>query len=335
METLLVSVTAISLLLATGLTFVAWKLLSDNRARSAARAEMLASIAEAEELQYEALSIDGVDVPQDAASPDARDEAVYAREVAGEAGYDVFRAAAPARTTAPARTAPPAPAKPARPAAPPAAPTPGDLLFRNIRSTEDDEMDLMDGPSVSPLFAGASHSGASRWVALAIAVAIVVLGAGSVLAFRPASEMLASLKHDPNADQPKSPLALLSLRNATDGGGFTVTGLVQNPTGAPVLKNVVAVVYLFDRDGKYFASGKAPLESISLQPGEESPFVVKIAASGVSRYRVGFRTTDGTVIAHVDHRGDMPADGTGVDVTAGRPSVQVLPAPRREGTHGN
>ena len=354
MEPLLVSVTAISLLLATGLALVAWKLLGDTRSRSAARAEMLASLADAEDVPHHAAPTmaaavdtdDEDDVASVVDDDDAPlDDAHYAREVAEEAGYDVFRAAPIGRVDAQpaARVAPiatldvsmetarrPVPAKPI-------AASPADLLFRHIRSDEDDDTSLLDGPAASPMFQATSRSGSTRWIGLAAAAAIIVLGTASVLAFKPASHMLAALTHDANDPaHPAAPLELLSLRNGNDSGDFTVTGLVQNPAGAPVLKNVVAVVYLFDREGRYFASGKAPIESGSLQPGEESPFVVKIQASaGVSRYRVGFRTTDGAVIAHVDHRGDTPAGATGVDVGPGQPSAGVTPFAHREITHGH
>ena len=63
-------------------------------------------------------------------------------------------------------------------------------------------------------------------------------------------------------------------------GAFTVTGLVQNPIDGRLARHMVAVVYLFDRDGNYFASGKATLDFTALQPGEESPFVVHIPGVG-------------------------------------------------------
>jgi hypothetical protein len=67
-------------------------------------------------------------------------------------------------------------------------------------------------------------------------------------------------------------------------------------------------VYLFDNTGAYFATGRADLEFRGLRPGEESPFTVKIPeTTGVGRYRVGFRREDGSVIAHVDKRGQATA----------------------------
>ena len=111
----------------------------------------------------------------------------------------------------------------------------------------------------------------------------------------------------------EAPLLLLSLRHTTEAGGeFVLTGLVQNPSASPSLKGVVAVVYLFDREGRYFASGKASLDAPVLASGAEAPFVIKVSATQpIGRYRVGFRQEDGSVIAHVDRRGELPGGTTG------------------------
>jgi hypothetical protein len=77
------------------------------------------------------------------------------------------------------------------------------------------------------------------------------------------------------------PLELLSLRHSVDSNGaFTVTGLVQNPSDGQTARRIVAVVYLFDREGNYFAGGKTALDFALLQPGNESPFVVHIQNIG-------------------------------------------------------
>jgi hypothetical protein len=101
-----------------------------------------------------------------------------------------------------------------------------------------------------------------------------------------------------------SPLELVSLRYEQAAPGFVVTGLVQNPpSGAPATR-VVATVFAFAQDGTFLASGRAPIEFTTLQPGDQSPFVVTVATTGsVARYRVGFRAEDGRVLAHVDKRG--------------------------------
>ena len=44
-------------------------------------------------------------------------------------------------------------------------------------------------------------------------------------------------------------------------------GLVQNPAGGGPSASVIAVVYLFDQDGRYFAGGNAPLDVTALSAG--------------------------------------------------------------------
>ena len=96
----------------------------------------------------------------------------------------------------------------------------------------------------------------------------------------------------------------------TEADDFVVAGLVQNPSDGKPAPSVMAVVYVFNAQGEYFASGKAALEFAPLAPGAESPFVVRLSkTSGVTRFKVGFRALDGSVVAHVDHRG-KPVDGT-------------------------
>jgi hypothetical protein len=108
-----------------------------------------------------------------------------------------------------------------------------------------------------------------------------------------------------------SPLELLSLTHRRDpGGDFIVTGLVQNPVNGRTTSGLVAVVYLFDADGEYFASGKAAIDIPALAAGDQSPFLIRLPnITKVSRYRLGFRMNDGGVFAHVDRRG-APLAGT-------------------------
>lgn len=99
-----------------------------------------------------------------------------------------------------------------------------------------------------------------------------------------------------------APLELVSMRHTRDGGGLKVAGLVRNPrTGAPASR-LTAVVFAFDRNGSFLASGRAPLDFMTLEPGDESSFVVNVAdAANAARYRVSFRTDEG-IIRHVDRR---------------------------------
>jgi hypothetical protein len=98
------------------------------------------------------------------------------------------------------------------------------------------------------------------------------------------------------------PLELISMRHAREGNTLTVSGLVRNPRDAARVERVTAVVFAFDRSGSFVASGRAPLDFVTLDAGDESPFVVSIpSVSEVGRYRVSFRTESG-VVRHVDRR---------------------------------
>jgi len=101
------------------------------------------------------------------------------------------------------------------------------------------------------------------------------------------------------------PLELVSMRHQREGTTLTVSGLVHNPTAGTAVNGVTAVVFAFDRNGGFVASGRAPLEFASLAPGDESPFVVAVPnVSDVARYRVSFRTGQG-IVRHVDRRSNQ------------------------------
>ena len=281
MEPVLVAVTIVSLALGAVMSLLAWKLLRHQREQSAARVEAL-----------RALSDDpGADVGQE---PLRRKNPTFA-------SIDE----APMARTAPAPVPAPAPPPPPEPVAetsmpwdamrdrPAARPAP--------RITE---IPVHFGTAVEPTAPG------RRWAALAAVAAVMTVGFVSVYAFytQDAAGAIGRLFTASASPSTTEPLQLLSLKHATDDSGtFVLTGLVQNPTSGRPLRGVVAVVYLFDQDGRYFAGGKTPIELTSFHPGEESPFVVKVPdAAGVARYRIGFRMDGGGVVAHVDRRGQLP-----------------------------
>jgi len=101
-------------------------------------------------------------------------------------------------------------------------------------------------------------------------------------------------------------LELLSMRHEREGDTLSVTGLVRNPGGSAA-RGIIAVVFAFDHAGNFVASGRAPLDFVTLAPGDESPFHVTIPnVSDVGRYRVSFRTESG-VVRHVDRRAALQA----------------------------
>ena len=138
-----------------------------------------------------------------------------------------------------------------------------------------------------------------RRAAVAAALAATVTIAGYVL--------MPSSAAPPPAAVAAMPLELLVLRHAQQGNTLTVTGTVRNPRAGVPQSQVFATAILFGPDGNFLTSGRAALDFTTLAPGDESPFVVTVPVNGtVARYRVGFRSADGSVIAHVDRR----ADGT-------------------------
>src|SRR5688572_2610493 len=102
----------------------------------------------------------------------------------------------------------------------------------------------------------------------------------------------------------KQELELLSMRHARAGDQLTVTGLVRN-RGTAAAGAIMAVVFVFDRDGGFVASGRAPLEFDAIAQGDESPFQVTVPeVKDVGRYRISFRTAAG-ILPHVDRRAVM------------------------------
>jgi hypothetical protein len=100
-----------------------------------------------------------------------------------------------------------------------------------------------------------------------------------------------------------APIELLQLEHARESQRLTVSGVVRNPAGGAPLSHLVATAIVFGPDGNFLTSGRAPVDVATLAPGQDSPFAVAIPLNGdVSRYRIGFRSEDGTVIAHVDKR---------------------------------
>jgi hypothetical protein len=302
MDLLLLGVTAASLTLALGMTLVAWKLRRDARRRSDARVAVLESLAFSE--------------PEDNGefeSGTMRTEVpVIPVPSVPEAPQPVPIPAADRLTHAPL-------AQPARDANRPV--WDGALGARLGRSITAIDVEP-EAPADDRMFVPAvptSSSGPRRVLVLAAVVVVMIGGVSAAYVLRgdlsiPSFATTTLGGPQAQARQDVAPLELLSLRHTVGAPGqFTVTGLVQNPQQGRHVSGLVVVVYLFDAQGRYLASGKTPLEYAALRPGDEAPFVVTVPASGddVSRYRVGFRLEDGAVVAHVDRRGQPPASTTG------------------------
>jgi len=103
------------------------------------------------------------------------------------------------------------------------------------------------------------------------------------------------------ANMAPAQLELIALGHVREGDRLIVRGVVRNPSAAEV-DRLTAVVFVFNSDGGFLASGRAAVQSSALAPGTESTFAVTVpGATDVARYRVSFRADD-RVVPHVDRR---------------------------------
>lgn len=275
MDSILLIVTTLSLAMAASMAIVVVKLLHQERARSEARVAALSAL------------------ESDHTDPTPRVAVAQARRVRND------RPVAPARLVAPD----------ARPiAAQPQATFSAQVNDLEIRPPADGTV-----AGISQLF---SHSeprapwGPRLAVIASLTAILAVIGFGmATRGTRPASTAAgsspaASPVAGPAAAIDPAPLELLSLRHEQEPERLVISGIVQNPRNGSTLTRVVATAVVFRSDGSFVTSGRAPLDFTTLSPGVESPFVVSVPVTGaVARYRIGFRTDDGRVIAHVDRRG--------------------------------
>jgi hypothetical protein len=291
MDGALVLITLASLGTTGAVLFYAARLVRDERTRSHARVTALA-----EEI--------GRPAARSARAPAPVSRGATARSIATEG--------AP-REQPGSRGLPPATGTPARTDVGPRRATSRDALpdaaLFPARHTGPADDAVRQGPAVAggTLFRSASTESASnRWRVPVIGAMIVVLALATIYfvsgqpegAARPARTV---------AGTRNVPLELVSLSQARKGDTLTVSGLVRNPPAATERRQVAAVVFVFDRNGSFLASGRAPLDYQALAPGDESPFVITVpGAADVSRYRVSFREGD-DVLAHVDRRDPSPA----------------------------
>jgi hypothetical protein len=155
---------------------------------------------------------------------------------------------------------------------------------------------FLNGPSTPR-----ASSGGQRFLALAAAMLFVVLATGFIWQWSNSKASTASA-----AVVTTEPLELLSLRHDRQSSKLSVSGLVRNPVAGKAVEHLSAVVFLFDGQGTFVTSAKAPVDFVKLSSGDESPFVVTLdAPASVARYRVSFRTDEG-IMPHIDRRGEAP-----------------------------
>jgi hypothetical protein len=156
------------------------------------------------------------------------------------------------------------------------------------------------GPGIGELFQ-TEAPGPSWAKRLAIAAGLFAAVALGIAAYGALMNRVAP--STPSVAAAPRPLELVSLSHANEGNVLLVTGRVQNPRQGVVHSRVVAATVLLDAAGAVIADGRAPLDVARLEPGDESPFVIRIPTPGaVARYRISFRGGDDRPLAHVDRR---------------------------------
>ena len=148
-----------------------------------------------------------------------------------------------------------------------------------------------------------------RRIGVAAALAAVIAVAGYVLLPATAAQSSAQAPLGGAQGGPQQPpLELLTLTHTQQPSGLTISGTVYNPRGGAAVAQIFAAVVLFGPEGNFLTSARAPIDFANVAPGQESPFVISVPVTAtVARYRVGFRTADGSVLAHVDRRTDGTA----------------------------
>ncbi len=244
---LLVIITAVSIALAAVMTFVAWRVSREERRRSEARVAALAA-----------------DIHRSA--PVAVDAgAIAAARTRAVVGLRAEPARIAARGAGGSHAA--AVAVPARDL---------DLELRPAEPARPDLFVTASGP--------AAEAGSRRWgmsvivgvLALAVAAALVVVFSGEP-GVRARAAHASTIDAGSAGTAVATPaLELVALGHERDGDALTVRGLVRNPAGGAVVNRLVAVVSLFDREGRFLSSAHTTVDPAAFAPGRESPFVINI-----------------------------------------------------------
>lgn len=252
METILATVTVISLALAACMGVLLARIVREERRRSDARAALLAELAE----DHDRGVVPTYPGPRAArAITDARPATIASREA----------------------------------------------VLSELEDLDFREADQATTPMSGSLFAEGKAPSAWPFRLVAATVVVVVI-AGVAFGVRVLSDREALETEQVVTLETPRPLQLLSLAHRPQDGQLAISGVVQNPRDAVPVSRVEATVLAFDASGDQIASGRAPLDFTTLAPGHESPFIVRITAKNVARYRISFRGEGGQPLAHVDRR---------------------------------
>lgn len=138
----------------------------------------------------------------------------------------------------------------------------------------------------------------------AVGLGVVVLAAAVGFARTAADGPPGAPSGQPNA-RPASvaTVDLIALTHERTGAGtLELRGDVRVPASRAMMEGMTAVALLFDSQGAYLSSSRAPLSARASDPTRASFFITVPDASRVARYRVSFRNGE-RLVPHVDRRG--------------------------------
>ena len=98
---------------------------------------------------------------------------------------------------------------------------------------------------------------------------------------------------------------LIALGHVEEGPFLDISGSVRNPPAGADVEHLSVVAIAFDEAGTLIATRRTPVEVPALSAGADSPFIVRLLAAGVRRYRISFLLDD-TPIPHIDRRSAAP-----------------------------
>jgi hypothetical protein len=265
-DIMLVTVTGLSLTIASVMGVITWRALRQERRRFDARVADLSAAADAVALAEEAEPVLPVREP-----------------AARGAAEEVHAAAAPDDPAGPLWT---------------------DLVDVPRSARRPADAALLAGPDLFTAQEPMRSNGRRLMLAVGLGSAFLLVAFAAVLALNPRPARPATLS--PAAARVSAPLELVVLDHARAGARLSIHGLVRNPPTGTVVRQLQAVVFLFDRDGAYLGTAQAPVVDVDLAPGRESAFDVPIEhGQRVARYRLTFRVAAAPV-PHVDRRAVVP-----------------------------
>jgi hypothetical protein len=180
-----------------------------------------------------------------------------------------------------------------------------------------------DGAAAAHLFRPdeAPEGNGRRLIAGFALAAMFLIAAGAIVV----SVSSPSATETQTAEAPP-PLELLALEHARTGGQLAIRGVVRNPVARGEAKDLVAVVFLYDRNGGYLGTLKHPVVETVLLPGAETPFEVSLSDRlPVARYRVTFHIGRSPV-PHLDRRLPSRVEQSGPDRGKAAPKAAALSA---------